>query len=249
MARYGKEIKPMAVIRKGRRITLDLKAEHFGLSDFVLRYYLDSMIKFYKNQFGIDIAFTEQTRILFEKSFEGSMTYYEGLTEGQKILLDGVVQQLASPANGDLDDNLAMLLFLQDFFARYPLVGDTKADRLTFNDRRSGDPRVRILTMKHDLVELYGPEVASAVCSALRHSYKRELGKDVHFQGITELGIRPSYLNDAPTVLLMLKHAFHDHIHKKGTDEIKRLFPIIVATVKAFEAEAGLYSRTNQSVG
>lgn len=230
-------IDAVTVTRKRNQITLDLIPEFYGMSAFVLGYYLESLKQLYLHQFGHRVKFGEETQALYDQHYEAAQMRMACFSDAQRLLFEGVWSQIISPANGDLADNMSMLLYVEQIFALHRFDGD-KSHKLVFTERYSGDRCGRILSMRDDIVALYGPEVSAHACSALREAIKRDQAMFTHFHGLTAVGQRESYLNKHPMKVRMLSWAFSDRLQQCSVEEIKKRFPQIVAIVRFLESDA-----------
>lgn len=233
--RLGK-IDAVTVTRRRGQITLDLTPEFYGMSAFVLGYYLESLRQLYLHQFGHQVKFGAETQALYDQHYATAQMRVACFSEAQRLLFDGVWAQIISPANGDLADNMSMLLYVEEIFSLHRFDGD-KSHKLVFRARRTGDRDGFILNMKYDIVALYGPEVSAYTCSALREAFKRDQGMTTHFHGVTCVGRRESYLSSQPIEVMMLERAFFDRLKQCPVDEIKKRFPQIVAIVRFLEGD------------
>lgn len=229
-------IDAVTVTRRRSQITLDLIPEFYGMSAFVVGYYLESMRQSYRLQFGHEVKFGVETQALYDQHFEAAKMRVACFSDAQRLLFEGVWTQIISPANADLADNMSMLIYVEQIFGLHRFDGD-KSHKLVFTERFTGDRVGRILGMKYDIVALYGPEVSAHTCSALREAIKRDQGMSVHFQGLTAVGQRESYLNKHPMKVRMLDWAFNDRLKRCSVDEIKKRFPQIVAIVQFLESD------------
>lgn len=228
------------------RVHIGLKREFSTLPDFLLRWYLDSLVGLYANE-GFPMVFTPPTQAVYESIGPAAAEMESSLTVGQRILLDGVARQLSSPANGCLDLNMRILVLLQSIFASQTFEGNPK-HLLRYTVRHNGDRTSRILTMKEDLVALYGAEPTTSVLSALRVAFKREEGKGIFVHGITHVGMRPAFTNWMPVEWLKLNWAFNDELQRHDSEWIKAHFKHIVAIVQYFEREAEQFKKDAEQV-
>lgn len=233
--RFGKT-DAVTVTRRRSQITLDLTPEFYGMSPFVLGYYLESMKQYYLLQFGHQVKFGAETQALYDQHFAAAQMRVACFSDAQRLLFEGVWTQIISPANADLADNMAMLRYVEQIFALHRFDGD-KSHKLVFRERHTGGRDGRILNMKYDIVALYGPDVSAYTCSALREAFMRDQRMSTHFEGLTWVDRRDSYLNKHPVKVLMLERAFFDRLKRCSVDEIKKRFPQIVAIVRFLESD------------
>lgn len=227
-----RELKYVSLKRKGPKVSISLHPTVLLNSRCLIYWYLDSLIKMYDRQrFGI--VFSPDTQAIYDEYASEAVRIEGAFTDGQRLLFDGVMNQITSPASGDLNGNWELLDLLHSILLVERFEGD-KDHKLRYTARNGYDQNLRILTMKDDLVELYGPEVTASTISALRAAYKRDQNKNIHTNGLTYVGQRVSSLYGLPT-LSQLKNAFNDQLQKHDEAWIKDHFKEIVAIIQFFE--------------
>lgn len=231
------EFKCVSLKRKGSKVIISLRAPFLLKSHCLIFWYLDSLVKMYGGK-GFGMAFCPDTQAIYDDYAAEAAQIESEFTVGQRLLFDGVMKDIGGPATGDVDGNWPQLELLHEVIKTERFEGDN-AHKLRYTARNGYDRNLRILTMKDDLVTLYGPDVTASVMSALREAYKRDGKKNIHTNGLTHVGMRAGFSKEL-FLYSKLERAFNDEIQKQDEVWIKDNFKVIVAVVRYFEKIARL---------
>lgn len=226
------EFKCVSLKRKGSKVIISLRAPRLLSSRCLIYWYLDSLVKMYGGK-GFGMAFCPDTQAIYDDYAAEAARVESQFTVGQRLMFDGLMKDIGSPAGGDVDGNWPQLELLYEIFKTERFEGN-KAHKLRYTARNGYDANLRILTMKDDLVTLYGPDVTASVMSALRVAYKRDNKKNIHTNGLSGIGSRAGF-SYGLYLYMRLSNAFNAQLQEQDEPWIKDNFGVIVAIVQYFD--------------
>lgn len=229
------EFKCVSLKRKGSKVIISLRAPLLLKSRCLIYWYLDSLVKMYGDK-GFSMALCPDTQAIYDDYAAEAARVESEFTVGQRLMFDGLMKEITSPASGDVDGNWPQLELLHTIFKTERFEGNG-AHKLRYTARNGYDSNLRILTMKDDLVTLYGPDVTASVMSALRAAYKRDEKKSIHTNGLSHIGSRSGF-SYGLFLYMRLNNAFNAQLQEQDEAWIKDNFKVIVAIVQYFDKVA-----------